>query len=191
LTALAAFVGGATSTTSLAGTDGGRPSLVEAATEDDEEVQFAITHSLESSEPLPVAESDAIVVGRVLGASCHLARDGTSVLTRFTVRVEEVLKDAAGSSALAGHSLVSVERLGGTIHLPSGRSLVLTADDAALPEVGSRYVFFLACRGANASVLRLYGFREGRVLPSDAGARVGWSETAFLTELRDVILQSR
>jgi hypothetical protein len=179
-----AFVASISTPTSLAhtGADGGvprRPSLVEAASEADEDVQFAITHSLKCTDPLPVGASDAIVVGRVLAASCHLAPDGASVSTHFTVRVEEALKDAAGPFGIANHSLIDVEGVGGTVQLPSGRAIAFAAEDTVLPEVGMRYAFFLSYGrfGARARILNLYPLNE--------------TETAFLNELRDAIIRSR
>lgn len=136
---------------------------------------------------LPVAQSDAVVLGTVVKAQPYLTESKTSLYTEFTVNIEEVLKNDAGGSLFAGIPLV-VDREGGALRLPGDRVVRYEVGGTGrLPRAGKTYVFFLkrAHEGADWSILSGYELRGARILPLQLPSRYdGADRTAFLSDLR-------
>lgn len=91
---------------------------------------------------LPIADSDAVIVGRVNSAEAHLSNDKTGIYSEFSIQLEEVLKDGPHSSTLPGNS-ISGERLGGAVRFPSGSIQRYETRGQGMPRVGNRYLLFL------------------------------------------------
>ena len=99
-----------------------------------------ITHWWINLPGLPTAESNAVVLGKVVAASAYLSNDKSNVYSEFTIQVEEIFKDESGSLNLSG--TVVALREGGRVQLPDGRILYVMSDQG-LPRKEWRYVFFL------------------------------------------------
>jgi hypothetical protein len=149
---------------------------------------MARTHSLDPHLPaLPVGESTAVIVGQITDAKAYLSNDKTGVYSVFTVQVHEVLKNSSQLSLLT-ESSIEVERDGGRVRFPDGRTLIYVATN--MPQVGLRYVLFLtnAQGQSDSQILTGYELREGKVHPLDDLPNLylyeNADETTLLNQLR-------
>ena len=116
-----------------------------------------------------------------------LSNDKTGVYSVFTVQVHEVIKNSSQLSLPAGSS-IEVERDGGRVRFPNGRTLIYIATN--MPQVGLRYVLFLtnAQSQSDFQILTGYELREGKVYPLDDLPNLhtfeNADETTFLNQLR-------
>ena len=146
------------------------------------------THALDFNMPaLPFAGSSAVIVGQITEAKAYLSNDKTGVYSVFTVQIHEVIKNSSQLSVSAGSS-IEVERDGGRVRFPSGRTLIYVATN--MPQVGIRYVLFLtnAQSPTDFQILTGYELREGKVHPLDDDlpnlrTYENADETTFLTQL--------
>ena len=147
----------------------------------DTQYNVARTHALDPTLPaLPFAKSSAVIVGQITGAKAYLSNDKTGVYSVFTVQVDEVIKNSTQLSLSTGSS-IEVERDGGRVRFPSGRTLLYVATN--MPQVGLRYVLFLT----DSQILTGYELREGKVYPLDDLPNLrtyeNADETTFLKQL--------
>jgi len=139
---------------------------------------------------LPVAKSDAILLGEVVSAEAHVSEDKTSVFSEFDVRVERILKPF--NSSLNG-SFITIERVGGYVKYPGGRKLLYQVGSAGMPRVGGRYVFFLntISKSPGYSILTGYLLSHEGVSPLDSSvqfdAYTGYDEVKFLAAVNDAL----
>ena len=149
---------------------------------------MARTHALDPNLPaLPVAKSSAVIVGQITDAKAYLSNDKTGVYSVFTVQVHEVIKNSSPLSLSTGSS-IDVERDGGRVRFPNGRTLIYVATN--MPQVGLRYVLFLtnAQSQSDFQILTGYELREGKVYPLDDLPNLhsyeNADDTIFLNQLR-------
>ena len=149
---------------------------------------MARTHALDPNLPdLPVAKSSAVIVGQITDAKAYLSNDKTGVYSVFTVQVHEVIKNSSQLSLSTGTS-IDVERDGGRVRFPNGRTLIYVATN--MPQVGLSYVLFLtnAQNQSDFQILTGYELREGKVYPLDDLPNLhtyeNADETTFLNQLR-------
>lgn len=154
----------------------------------DTQSSMARTHSLDPNLPaLPVDKSSAVMVGQITGARAYLSNDKTGVYSVFTVQVHEVIKNSSHLSLSIGSS-IDVERDGGRVRFPNGRTLIYVATN--MPQIGLRYVLFLTNTQSQSDfqILTGYELREGKVYPLDDLPNLhtyeNADETTFLTQLR-------
>jgi len=92
-----------------------------------------------------------------------------------------VIKNSTQVSLSSGSS-IEVERDGGRLRFPNGRTLIYVATN--MPRVGLRYVLFLT----DSQILTGYELREGKVHPLDDLPNLytyeNADETTFLKQLR-------
>jgi hypothetical protein len=147
---------------------------------------------------LPVSQSGIIVVGEVVDAQSYLSESKDWVYSEFTVRVEEVLKNASGVTLTKGSSL-DVNRDGGRVRFPNGQVTLQYTVGQGMPRPGERYALFLTfdAQDQDAHILTGYELRGGRVFPLDhlsapeaAGYR-GADEQTFLNNLRAAIANAK
>jgi hypothetical protein len=158
------------------------------------------SHSPEES-AIPVAESDAVLIGDVTEAAAYLSTDKTSVYSEFALAVAEVLKDSKADIPIG--EAISAQRSGGGVRFASGKVLIRGLLGKPLPKKGARYVFFLK-RNEDVndfSILTAYELRGGQVFPLDGltpkGDVIppfaayqqykGMDQGAFLAKVRDLI----
>ncbi|MGB7922842.1 MAG: hypothetical protein WCF57_06325 [Pyrinomonadaceae bacterium] len=143
---------------------------------------------------IPVSQSDAIVVVRVLDAQAHLSNDETGVYSEFTLAIEQLLKTDSRSPLNPDSSIV-VERKGGRVRYPSGHLTLYHIRGQGMPRTGHRYVLFLKrdSQEQDFSILTGYELNAGRVALLDSPGdhpitrQKGKDETSFLNELRTAI----
>jgi hypothetical protein len=141
----------------------------------------------------PVARSKAIVIGSITEARAYLSNDKTGVYSVFTVLVDDVITNSSATSFTRGTS-VEAEREGGRVKFPSGRVHLYMANELDMPEVGKRYLLFLADGGTDTGfqIITGYELREGLVYPLDhlpnMQAYKNVTEQEFLTALRKKIV---
>lgn len=118
---------------------------------------------------LPVAQSDAVVLGEVADRRARLTEDRTGVFSEFSVRLDAVFKDAQGLPAPGG--VVQVTRPGGAVRFASGKVQRYTFSKLGYPRQGGSYVLFLKRdEQGDFSVLTGYELRGGKVVPLDGDA---------------------
>ena len=115
---------------------------------------------------LPVAQSDAVIIGEVTDASAHLTEDRSSVYSEFTVSVEEILKNDQPSLTVGGS--VTLDRPGGRVRYSNGKTSQFSLAGFGMPSVGERYVFFI--KGdleEDYQIITAYQVQRGRIYPLD------------------------
>ena len=104
---------------------------------------------------LPVAQSEYIVLGKVAGAEAHLSENKKNVYSEFKVIVERVFKTA--NSAIIPATEITVDRIGGFVKYPDGRSVLYRLGDTNMPVIGERYLLFLTSKNQqDISILTAY-----------------------------------
>jgi hypothetical protein len=133
---------------------------------------------------LPIAKSDAIVVGRVLSAEAHRSHNKRNVFSNFQVAALEVLK-----GGLPLGSEITVQRVGGFVKFPNGRKVLFRLSGNGMPATAGRYVFFLKVIEEDYSILTAYELAADGVVPLDNSQQFqvyqGLQEHEFLKTLRD------
>ncbi|HJP92211.1 MAG TPA: hypothetical protein VJ875_09665, partial [Pyrinomonadaceae bacterium] len=115
---------------------------------------------------LPVAESSYILLGRVTNAEAHLSENKKNVYSEFTISVEKVFK-TADSSIIVGNEIV-VDRIGGYVKCPNGRTLLYRVASTNMPAVNERYLLFLTSKNdQDFSILTAYALKSDGVSPLD------------------------
>lgn len=152
----------------------------------DAQSSMAETHALNQDLPaLPLAESTAVILGQIISANAYLSNDKTGVYSVFTVQVYEVIKN---SSNLSLSSSIEVERDGGRVRFPNGRTLIYVSTN--MPQVGLRYVLFLRNPPdqSDFQILTGYELQNGKVYPLDDLPNLSVfenaDETIFLNQVR-------
>lgn len=127
------------------------------------------THWWRGLSALPVAQSDAVLLGRVKNAQAYLSNDRTGVYSEFTIRIDQVFKNNEGMKLSLGDSVI-LEREGGAVQFPSGRTQRYSLTGQEMPAIGQRYVFFLKHnkQEQNFSILTAYEMQNSRVVPLDS-----------------------
>ena len=151
-----------------------------------------ITSTEDTLEPfitLPVAQSDAVVVGTIKDAKGFLSEDKAGAYSEYLVDVTETLK---GRAKLTGSQIIA-DRIGARVILPKGRTILYWDPDKGTPEIGHRYVLFLKYdpAGEDYPIITGYELINGRVTPLDRAEPYavfdGNEETAFLDLVRSSI----
>ena len=147
------------------------------------------------TDELPVHESAAIVIGTVKSAKAFLSQHRTSVYSDFQITIEQVLKRDLAHPVFPEEVIVG-SRPGGSIHFASGHVTTFIIRDSGFPQVGKRYVFFLANPNKNLAEYAISMAYElskgGNVLPiNDAIDKQfdGMKTEQFMERLRDAIAQ--
>jgi len=145
--------------------------------------------------PLPVAESDIVVVGTVGRGQAHLSENKKNIFSEFTLIVEDVLKSK--TSGMGQGSLLTVDRIGGHVMYPDGQRVLYRVHGGDMPQVGSRYLLFLTSthHKEDLSILTGYELTEKGAVPLDehlteAAKLAGVSEKEILQKVRALIANS-
>lgn len=119
----------------------GNSSLSELG-EGSEAIVLDLPPSHGAQKALPVQQSDTIIVATVETGRSLLSNDKKAIYSEFHARVEDVLKTSALRYIRPG-DFADVEREGGRVLLPSGKTLVRGRLTRSMPVTGCRYLFFL------------------------------------------------
>lgn len=147
---------------------------------------------------LPIALSDAIIIGEVTDAQAHLSDDKSGVYTETTVKVDLVIKNNS-NVPINNAETIEAHRSGGRVRFPSGKVFEYSVHRQGIPETGRRYLLFLKYhpQGESFGIITGYELRAGRVflldgegdspkaslLPQFARFK-NMDESAFLSELQ-------
>jgi hypothetical protein len=142
--------------------------------------------------PLPVFQSDLVVIGEVKDATAHVSTDRTAVYSEFTVNVNGVLHNAIGWSVDPKTSIV-VTRYGGRVRFADGSTLLLYNTGQGMLQPGSRYVLFLKRVDEDFDLLTGYELSNGKVTPLDSGrpkfsSYAGADESHLIDEIEKLTL---
>jgi hypothetical protein len=139
---------------------------------------------------LPVAQSDAVVIGKVLAAQAHRSQNKKNIFTNLDFQVDEVLK---GRNLNAG-SVITVQRIGGFVKYADGRTVLFRLSGNGMPATGLRYALFLNSIDEDFTLLTGYELGTDGVEPLDNspqfGALSGQNEVNFMQRLRDAVSQT-
>ena len=140
---------------------------------------------------LPVAQSDAVVIGKVLAAQAHRSQNKKNIFTNLDFQVDEVLK---GRSIKDG-SVITVQRIGGFVKYGDGRTVLFRLSGNGMPAAGLRYALFLNSIEDDFTLLTGYELGADGVEPLDNSPQFealrGENEISFTQRLRDVVSQTR
>lgn len=158
------------------------------------DVTTMFTHWASGLSDIPTDRSSAIVVGDVTHAKAFLTPSKKRVYSEFMVNVTEVLKDDTTQPIKSNH-LMAVNRVGGRVRFPGGKTGQYFIVGQNMPVAGGRYIFFLTpLEETGYSVLTGYELRDGRVYLLDnpgmghpITSRQGLDETSFLNAVRAAV----
>lgn len=123
--------------------------------------------------PLPISESEIVVLGKVATTEAYLSQNKRSVYSEVKIEIEKVFKNSCNDK-LEDEKYLRAEREGGIVVFPSGKKIWLLVSGQRMPKVGSRYLFFLThefpsfgYRKQDLFLLTGYELKDGRVFPLD------------------------
>jgi hypothetical protein len=119
--------------------------------------------------PLPVTESDLVLIGKVEALQPYLSSPSKSqVYTEFEIHLESVFKILPDFPVAVGSKVIA-DRLGGVVRLPSGRVITARVEKRNLPLKDQRYVFFLKSNAGLGSftIVSAYEIVDDAVFPLD------------------------
>ena len=147
------------------------------------------------TDELPVHESAAIVIGTVKTTKAFVSYHRTSVYSDFQILIEQVLKRDLAHPVFP-KDIVTGLRTGGSIHFASGHVTTFVIQGCGFPQVGRRYVFFLARADQNVpeySISMAYELSSsGNVLPINNAIDKqfdGMKTEQFMERLREAIAE--
>lgn len=141
---------------------------------------------------LPVTQSDAIILGEVVGAEAYLSKDKSGVYSEFRIRVNEVLKAPTTMTLITGDIVVG-ERAGGAVRFPSGRITQYFFLGQGFPRKEGQYVLFLRMNeyGEDFHILTGYRLRRGKIQTLDQtdifAQYENRDQNSFFSDLREAI----
>jgi hypothetical protein len=110
------------------------------------------------SEPLPVRNSDSVVVATVTGYKSFLSSDRSSVFTELYLNCDKVLKDA--TNRIDRNRQITILKRGGMVVVGDQKLTTPRVLDGSEPlDIGSRYVLFLKYRTSLDSYTDVDGWR--------------------------------
>ena len=149
-----------------------------------------IDEGLAFTPALPIAKSAYILLGEVKTAEAHVSENKQNVYSEFTVLVTDVLKTA--NSSITQGTEITVDRIGGFVRYPNGRTVLYRVSGKNMPAVGERYVFFLtSANNQDLIILTAYQLGANGITPLDDSPQFeqfqGTQQEAFLQTLRDTL----
>ena len=137
---------------------------------------------------LPIAQSAYIVLGEVKTAEAHVSENQENVYSEFTVLLIDVLKTA--NSSIVEGTEITIDRIGGFVKYPNGRTVLYRVSGKNMPAVGERYIFFLtSANNQDLIILTAYQLGASGIIPLDDSPQFekfhGTSPDLFLQNLRD------
>ena len=90
---------------------------------------------------LPVEESNAVVLGKVIDRRAVLMDDKLGIYSEFSVKISEIFKD--DFSGFFIDQVITASRPGGAVRFPSGKIQKYTVSRLGYPQQDNVYVLFL------------------------------------------------
>jgi len=143
----------------------------------------------------PIDESALIVVGKIETVKAYLSNDKGGVYTEFTIRVEDLLK--GDPSMKQDPKKVTADREGGLVVYPNGQQVMYQNSNLGLPQLGSKYLFFLRKDelSPNLEILTSYDLSSNPIMQMEMGRDFdefkGQSKRAFIETVRNEIARLR
>jgi hypothetical protein len=103
-------------------------------------VELPPTHS--KKDPMPFNASDAVVVGTVTAGQSYFSNDKRDIYSEFKVKLQEIIQNS-DIVYLRANDSINIQRKGGAIRLPSSKVLTRAVRADSMPQIASRYLFFL------------------------------------------------
>jgi len=140
--------------------------------------------------PLPVAESDVILIAVVSSSEAHLSENRRGVFSEFMLAVESVLKTS--SQDIKEGSLITADRIGGYVKYPNGQQILIRVSGVDMPQVSSRYLLFLSAkRKPDLIIMTGYELTSEGVLALDLSSEFltldGITEKELQKRVRDLL----
>jgi hypothetical protein len=127
---------------------------------------------------LPVAESDAIVLGEITGRQANLTDDKLGIYSEFSLCIETVYKDR--QALLTPGAAITAVRIGGAVRFASGKVQRYTVSKLSYPKQGKHYVLFLKRdEQGDFSILTGYELCDAQVVPLDGDSTDPKSDLKF------------
>jgi hypothetical protein len=117
--------------------------------------RIELISELSLKDAFPIDAVPIIVVAEATEAEAVLSGDKNSVYTEFTLLIQEVLKD---DSQLKTDDVITVERFGGKVKLPSGSIIPVVANGIRMRMVGEKYLLFLNRHPLDQSIVIYTGY---------------------------------
>jgi hypothetical protein len=138
---------------------------------------------------LPVNESDIILIATVSSSEAHISGNRRGVFSEFNLVVESVLKT---NHDLTEGSSLTVDRVGGYVKYPNGQQILFRISGVNMPQVGSRYLFFLSAKRKPDFIIKTaYELTPQGVMALDFSEQFlsldGISETEIQKRVRDLL----
>lgn len=139
----------------------------------------------------PFEESALVVVGNIAEVKAYLSNDSGGVYSEFTINVDEVLKGEKNSSS--SPKKIIADREGGVVIYPNGQRIVYQNSALALPQLGSKYLFFLTKDEAkddaspNYTILTSYDIGGSQIYPMELGVPFEEFKGAIPSNFLDVV----
>jgi len=131
---------------------------------------------------LPVKDADAIFVAEVTKNAALLSADRTSVFSTFGVKVSQVLLNHLGEAIRVG-GIAELERYGGRVKYPDGKTEEVNVDGRYYPNVGSTYIFFVeqtpkrerwtSGNAEGLNIITAYEVKDGKIYAMDRAHNPG------------------
>jgi hypothetical protein len=137
---------------------------------------------------IPVIESTLILRGSVRAAEAHVSENKKNVYSEFRVSITKVFKTA--SSSIVEGSEITVDRVGGFVRYPNGRTVLYRFSNQNMPAIGGDYLFFLTSpNNQDLKILTAYQLGPSGVIPLDDSDQFerfrGVSEEGFIQNLKE------
>ena len=98
-------------------------------------------HAFVRLPPIPVEQSNAVILGKVADRRAVLTDDKLGIYSEFSIRISEIFKDDL--SGLFIDQVIKASRPGGAVRFPSGRTQQYTIFGQGYPQQDNVYVLFL------------------------------------------------
>jgi hypothetical protein len=90
---------------------------------------------------LPVEQSNAIILGKVIDRRAVLMDDKLGIYSEFSIKISEIFKDDLSGFFI--DQLITASRVGGAVRYPSGKTQKYTVSLLNYPQQDKVYVLFL------------------------------------------------
>lgn len=141
---------------------------------------------------IPVEESSAVIIGKLVNANAYLSNDKKGVYTEFTINGVEILKSDPSDKVTLEKTVIA-DRAGGFVQYPNGHKVLYLNSNHDLPRAGGEYLLFLVRKEKNENyeLLVVYELKDHEITPLDEGHSFdefkNYSKNEFINIVRNEI----